>query len=282
MAKVSIVTDSASDLPPAHASAAGITVIPLLVRFGDEEFEAGIELSADAFWEKMLAPGAPFPTTAAASAGAFKVAFENLFASGASGIVCVTVGSKLSATHKSATIAREMLPDRPIEVVDSETASMGVGLLALMGVEMAAAGADAMAIAETLRARRKDVDLYVALDTLEYLKRGGRISGARAAVGTILSVKPIITIRDGEVVQVERVRTRAKARERVLELLVERPVERVTLIAGPGSDVDSFKAELLARLPDLDPALVLVETVGPSIGPHIGPGFSGGIVLRRR
>ncbi len=282
MAKVSIVTDSASDLPPAHAAAAGITVIPLLVRFGDEEFQAGIELSADAFWEKMLAPGAPFPTTAAASAGAFKVVFERLFASGADGIVCVTVGSKLSATHKSATIAREMLPDRPIEIVDSETASMGVGLLALMGAELAAAGADMATIAETLRARRQDLDLFVALDTLEYLKRGGRISGARAAMGTILSVKPIITIRDGEVVQAERVRTRAKARERVMELFAERPVERVALLSGPGSDVDSFKAELLARLPDLDPALVLVETVGPSIGPHIGPGFSGGIVLRRR
>jgi DegV family protein with EDD domain len=279
--KVSVVTDSASDLSPASAAAAGITVVPLLVRFGDQEFEAGVQLSADAFWEKMLAPGAPLPTTAAASAGTFKAAFDGLFESGADEIVCVTVGAKISATHKSATIARGMLPDRTIEVVDSASASMGIGLLALIAAEMAAAGADAATIAGTLRARVPDLDLYVALDTLEYLRRSGRISGARAAVGGILSVKPIVTIRDGEVVQMERVRTRTKARARVVALFAERPVERVALLSGPGSDVDALLADLLLRLPDLDPAMVVVETVGSSIGPHVGPGFAGGIVLRR-
>lgn len=281
VATVSIVTDSASDLSPASAAAAGITVVPLLVRFGDDEYEAGVQLSADAFWEKMLAPGAPFPTTAAASAGTFKEAFEGLFAAGTDEIVCVTVGSKLSATNKSATIAREMLPERTIEVVDSANASMGIGILALMGADMAAAGSDAATIAATLRSRVPDLDLYVALDTLEYLKRGGRISGARAAVGTILSVKPIIAIRDGEVVQAERVRTRSKARARVAELFAERPVERVALLSGPGSEVEDLRADLMRRLPDLDPSAIVIETVGSSIGPHVGPGFAGGIVLRR-
>ena len=281
MASVAIVTDSASDLSPAAAAAAGITVVPLLVRFGDEEFEAGVQLSADAFWEKMLAPGAPLPTTAAASAGTFKAVFDRLFEAGATQIVCVTVGSKLSATHKSASIARDMLADRTIEVVDSASASMGVGILALMAAEMAETGGDAVTIATTLRGRVPDLDLYVALDTLEYLKRGGRISGARAAVGQILSVKPIIAIRDGEVVQAERVRTRSKARARVIELFAERPVERVALLSGPGSEVEDLRADLLRRLPDLDPSTVLVETVGSSIGPHVGPGFAGGIVLRR-
>jgi DegV family protein with EDD domain len=282
VARVSVVTDSASDLSPARAAEAGITIVPLLVRFGDEEFRAGVELSADAFWDRMLAPGAPLPTTAAASAGDFKAAYEALFADGTDEIVCVTVGSKLSATHKSATIARDMLPGRVIEVVDSENASMGIGLLALVGAEMAAAGADAATIAAALRSRVPDLQLYVALDTLEYLKRGGRISGARAAVGTILSVKPIITIADGEVVQAERVRTRAKARARVLELFVERPVERIALLDGPGAELDAFREQLVARLPDLDPSMIVAETVGPSIGPHVGPGFTGGIVLRAR
>ncbi len=281
MARVSIVTDSASDLAPETAAAAGITVVPLVVRFGDEEYEAGTELSADAFWEKMLAPGAPLPTTAAASAGTFKEAYDRLFDEGADAIVCVTVGSKLSATHKSATIARDMLPDRDIEVVDSANASMGIGILALMAAEMAAAGSDAATIAATLRSRVPDLDLYVALDTLEYLRRGGRISGARAAVGEILSVKPIIAIRDGEVVQAERVRTRSKARARVVELFTERPVERIALLSGPGSEVEALRADVMRKLPDLDPARILVETVGPSIGPHVGPGFAGGIVLRR-
>ena len=284
MARVSIVADSASDLSPASAAAAGITIVPLIVRFGDQEFEAGVDLSADAFWEKMLAPGAPLPTTAAASAGTFKEAFERLFQAGTDEIVCVTVGSKISATFKSASIARDLLPGRTIEVVDSASASMGIGLLAILAAEMAAddADADAATIAAALRARVPDLDLYVALDTLDYLRRSGRISGTRAAVGGLLSVKPIIAIRDGEVLQIERVRTRTKARARVVELFAQAPVERVALLGGPGTEVEKLRADLLRRLPDLDPSAVLVETVGSSIGPHIGPGFAGGIVLRRR
>jgi DegV family protein with EDD domain len=144
------------------------------------------------------------------------------------------------------------------------------------------ADADAATIAAALRARVPDLDLYVALDTLDYLRRSGRISGTRAAVGGLLSVKPIIAIRDGEVLQIERVRTRTKARARVVELFAQAPVERVALLGGPGTEVEALRADLLRRLPDLDPSAVLVETVGSSIGPHVGPGFAGGIVLRRR
>ena len=280
MGRVAVVTDSASDLSLARAATAGVTIVPLIVRFGDREFRAGTEMAPDAFWEAMLAPGAPLPATAAAGAGDFKAAYESLFAAGADAIVCVTVGGKLSATLKSAIIARDMLPEREIHVVDSDSASMGVGLLALHGAAMAAAGADAAAIATELRRRIPHVELFVAVDTLEYLKRGGRISGARAAVGTILSVKPIITIRDGEVILAERVRTRSKARDRVAELLTERPVERVALLDGPGADVEGLRADILARLPGMDPDSVVVETMGPSIGPHVGPGFGGGVVLR--
>jgi DegV family protein with EDD domain len=281
--RVAVVTDSASDLSLARAASAGITIVPLLVRFGDREYRCGPEMSPDAFWDAMLAPGAPLPTTAAASAGDFKTAFEGVFAGGADAIVCVTVGGKLSATLKSAGIARDMLPDREIHIVDSDTASMGIGLLALLGAEMAAAGADdadGAAIAAELERRVPHVELYVALDTLEYLRRGGRISGARATMGTLLSVKPIVSVRDGEVVQAERVRTRSKARDRVADLLAESPVERVALLDGPGADVADLTAEVLARMPGFDPERVIVETMGPSIGPHVGPGFGGGAVLR--
>jgi DegV family protein with EDD domain len=277
--RVAVVTDSASDLSPARAARAGITIVPLLVRFGERESRAGTEMSADAFWQAMLAPGSPFPTTAAASAGDFKVAYEGAFATGADAIVCVTVGGKLSATLKSAQIARDMLPDGEIHVVDSDSASLGVGILALLAAEMAAAGSDAATIAAEIRRRVPHVELFVALDTLEYLRRGGRISGAAAAVGTILSVKPIITVRDGEVVQAERVRTRSKARARVAELLTERPIDRVGLLDGPDADVAGLRADILRRLPGFDPDAVVIETMGPSIGPHIGPGFGGGVVL---
>jgi len=280
VAHVAVVTDSASDLSLSRAGSAGITIVPLLVRFGDRESRCGTEMSPDAFWDAMLAPGAPHPTTAAASAGDFKSAYEGLLADGADAIVCVTVGGKLSATLKSALIARDMLPEREIHVVDSDSASLGIGILAMLGAEMAASGMEAAAIATELRRRVPHMELFVALDTLEYLKRGGRISGARAAVGTILSVKPIITVRDGEVVQAERVRTRSKARHRVAELLAERPVERVGLLDGPGADVAGLRADVLARMPGFDPERVVVEMMGPSIGPHVGPGFGGGVVLR--
>jgi DegV family protein with EDD domain len=160
---------------------------------------------------------------------------------------------------------------------------MGVGILTLLAAEMAEAEVPAAEIAAEVRARVRDIDLYVALDTLEYLRKGGRMSPARAAIGTVLSIKPIITVTDGLVETADRVRTRAKARERVLELLAEKPVEWISILHTPPADRDAFRAEVLERLPgDLDPAHVTSAVVGPSVGPHIGPGCVGGVVLLRR
>ena len=285
MGRVAIITDSASDLTAADAAASGIRIIPLYVRFGAEEYRAGVELSSDEFWARMVAPDAPFPTTAAASPGDFQAAFEEELASGAEAIVCVTVGAKLSATLKSAELAAQALPGEEIHVVDSASASMGVGLLALLGAELAADGIPAAEIAATLRGRVGDIDLYVALDTLEYVRKGGRISPARAAIGTVLSIKPIITVIDGEVDTADSVRTRAKARERVIELLTSKPVERISILYTPPADADAaaFGREVLARLPGgVDPGHATTAVVGPSVGPHIGPGCMGGVVLLAR
>jgi len=285
MGRVAIITDSASDLTAADAAASGIRIIPLYVRFGAEEYRAGVELSSDEFWARMVAPDAPFPTTAAASPGDFQAAFEEELASGAEAIVCVTVGAKLSATLKSAELAAQALPGEEIHVVDSASASMGVGLLALLGAELAADGIPAAEIAATLRGRVGDIDLYVALDTLEYVRTGGRISPARAAIGTVLSIKPIITVIDGEVDTADRVRTRAKARERVIELLTSKPVERISILYTPPADADAaaFGREVLARLPGgVDPGHATTAVVGPSVGPHIGPGCLGAVVLLAR
>lgn len=280
MGHVAIVTDSAADLTPGDARAAGIAVVPLEVSFGDLRFKAGVDLTTEQFWERMVAPDAPFPTTAAASPGEFRDAFEARFAEGAEAIVCVDVASTLSGTIKSATIARDMLPGREIHVVDSHSASMGVGILAQLGAELAAAGLPAAEIAATLEARAADIDLYVALDTLEYLRKGGRISGARAAIGGLLSVKLIITVRDGLVVEADRVRTRSKARERCIELLTARPAERLAILHTMDADVESFRDEVVRRMPGgIDPSRVSIEAVGPSVGPHIGPGCVGGVIL---
>ena len=197
--------------------------MPLLVTFGADTYKAGVEMSTAEFWERMVAPDAPFPKTAAASPGDFKDAFEAAFEAGAEAIVSISVAGTLSGTIKSAQIARDMLPDREIHVIDSQGASMEQGILARMGVELAADGHPAAEIAERLEARTGDMRIYVALETLEYLKKGGRISGAQAAIGTLLSVKPIIRVKDGVVDTVDQVRTRSKARERLIELITRAP-----------------------------------------------------------
>ncbi len=280
MSHVAIVTDSASDLPPDVAARQGITVVPLVVSFGPESFRPNVTLTTDEFWVRMTAPDAPFPTTAAAAPGDFLMEFQRAFEGGAEAVVCVNVSGSLSGTLKSAEVARGMLADREIHVIDSRTASMGVGMLAQLAAELAAEGVAAAEIARVLELRKADVDLFVALDTLEYLKRGGRISGARAAVGTMLSIKPIITVIDGVVENAGQVRSRPKVRERTLQLLTEEPLERASILHTTNADVDEFHAQFLERS-GLDPARVQVMTVGPSVGPHLGPGCVGAVVMRR-
>jgi DegV family protein with EDD domain len=279
--RVAIFTDSASDLDPAEAVAKGIGVVPLQVTFGDETFRAGTELSTEAFWARMIAPDAPWPKTAASSPGEFRDAYEAAFAGGAEAIVSIHVAGTLSGTIKSAEIARDMLPDREIHVVDSLGVSMAQGILARMAVEMVAGGWSAAEIARTLEVRAPDMVMYVVLETLEYLKRGGRISGTQAAIGTLLSVKPIMVLQHGAVSTADRVRTRSKARERLLDLICERPIERLSILHTVSPDVAAFRDEVLARVPDLDPASVSIELVGPSVGPHLGPGCVGAAILYR-
>ena len=283
MPSVAIITDSASDLSPTLAAELGIRLVPLLVRFGTREFRTGVDLSRADFWTRMLAPDAPFPTTAAPPPGAFAAAFSDAFAAGADSIVCVTIGSRLSATFASAEIGAKEHQGREIHVVDSMAISMGVGHLVMLGVEMASAGEAGAVIAAAIRARAADLDLYVAFDTLEYVRKGGRLSATRAAIGTLLSVKPIITVVDGLVETADRVRTRAKARERVTELLTARPVERIAILHTITDDIEAFRDSVVARLPGgVDPAYVSINLVGPSVGPHVGPGAVGGVVLLRR
>lgn len=278
MAKVAVVTDSASDLPSEQAAAAGITVVPLLCTFGDKEYKAGVDMSPDDFWRELTRPDAAFPKTAACAPGDFRDVFTRLLNDGADEIVYVGVGEKLSATIASAKIARDLVGQDKIHIVDSASASMGVGLLALLAAERAAAGASAADIVSELERRKGELRLYVVLETLEYLKRGGRISPARAAIGGVLSVKPIITIDDGEVETADKPRTRSKARARLLELLGETRPERVAVLHGQAPDVDGFAAEL-AQATGFPKDRMSVHLIGSSVGPHVGPGAYGAVML---
>ena len=281
VASIAFVTDSASDLDPAKARADGIRIVPLAVSFGDENFKAGVDLSTDEFWTRMTAPDAPFPKTAAAAPGEVKAIYDEAFAQGAEAIVSIHVSHKLSAAIKSAEIARDMSPEREIHVVDSQGASMAQGILAYMGLEMARLGVSAAEIARILDDRASDLRMYVSLETLEYLKKGGRISGTQAAIGTLLSVRPIIAVENGVVETADKPRTRAKSRERCIELICARPIERLAILHTMAPDIDEFRAKVVQRS-GVDPSQVMESIVGPSVGPHLGPGCVGAAVLYKR
>jgi DegV family protein with EDD domain len=270
---VRIVTDSAADIPDALAARSDITVVPLSVRFGEESYRSGEELSADEFWKKLATSTEP-PATAAPSAGDFQKAFEELIAGGATGIVSLHLSSKLSATYQSAVVAAQEVTSVPIEVVDTLAVSAGTGLLAIHAAEQARTGASAADIAARANATRDRVRLYGALDTLEYLRRGGRIGGAQAMLGTMLKVKPVISLADGVVEPETRVRTRVKSLEHVAQIVAREKdnIERLVVISGDAPDVDQFVAMLQPSIavPSED-----VWGFGPIVGTHAGPGIIG-------
>jgi DegV family protein with EDD domain len=276
---VAIVTDSGSELTADQMAENGIAQVPLTVSFGGEGFLSPDEIPPEEFWRRVLEPDCPAVHTAAPSAGQFKAAFEKAFSDGVDSVVYVGLTDTLSATLRSAEMARSMLPDREIHIVDSQSASMGIGALAIIAAQMAAAGSSGVEIAAHLAETREFVDLFVTLDTLEFLRKGGRISAAQAAIGGLLSIKPIITVVDGVVVVVDRPRTRGKARERVLELLTQRPVRELHILYSPPAVVDDFKEELLARMPGPLPSVVTTQIIGPVIGTHVGPGSLGAVLI---
>ncbi|MCB0969915.1 MAG: DegV family protein [Acidimicrobiales bacterium] len=265
---VKIVTDSASDLPTDVAEAHGITVVPLTIRFGDESFVDGVDLSPQAFYDKM-AETEVLPATAAPSPGAFEEAFR---AAGADGdaVVCINLSAALSATMQSAENAAKALDgEMDVRVVDSGSITAGLGMAVLAAAELAEAGASAdevVAVVEGLRGRTK---VFGALDTLDNLKKGGRIGGAQAMIGSILSIKPIIDISTGAVTEAGKQRTRRKAMVWLRDKLFEAgDVRDVAVAHGCSEDVEELIAMLEPRYSRDD---ITVWTIGPVIGAHGGP-----------
>lgn len=270
---VRIVTDSAADIPPALAEQHGIVVVPLTIRFGDESFVSGVELSADAFWQKVKT-SSDAPATAAPSAGDFQQAYTKLFSDGADGIVSIHLSSKLSATYQSAVVAAQEVGGGRVDVVDTLAVSGGQGLLVLHAAQRAAAGASASDIAAEITSMLQRVRLYGAIDTLEYLRRGGRIGGAQALLGTMLKVKPVVSLDDGVVEPVARVRTHAKALEHIAGLVAadKDRIERLVVLNGDAPDADRFVSTLGASV---QVSSADVWTLGPIVGAHSGPGILG-------
>jgi DegV family protein with EDD domain len=265
---VRVVTDSACDLPDDLIERDGIEVVPLTIRFGKEELVDRKELSTDEFWRR-LADSDVLPETSAPSAGAFEAAFRRLIADGATGIVCINLSSKLSATMQSAQVAAQSVqPDCPVVVVDSLMVSMGLGSLCLTAARRAAEGDSLESIVANVTDRRNRSKLYGALDTLEFLKKGGRVGNARALLGSMLAIKPVLEVRDGEVEEAGKVRTRSKALRLLVDRVKEGPFENLAVLHGNAPDLD----ELLDLLEPLTPRdEIVIGQIGPVIGTHAGP-----------
>jgi EDD domain protein, DegV family len=277
---VAVVTDSGSDLTPAQLEEYKIRQVPLTVSFGEASYLSPDDLTPQEFWAKMQAPDCPFARTAAPSAGLFKRAFEQAFEDGHDSVVYVGLSGGLSATVRNAQVARELLPTARIEIVDSKSASMGIGALAIRASQMAAAGSSRVEIVEELEHLRNRVVIFVGFETLEYLRKGGRIGATKAAIGGLLSIKPIMTMEDGIIVPLDQPRTRAKARERILELMSDRKVTELHILYSPPMDSAAFRADVIAQLPEPTPEVVTEQFIGPVIGAHVGPGAYGGALLR--
>jgi len=271
---IRVVTDSSADLSPELAQAHHIEVVPLTIRFGDEEFVDRRDLSAAEFWDR-LAKSPDLPSSAAPSVGAFQQAYERMAADGAEGVLAVTISAGLSATHQSAQLATSDAPV-PVQVVDSGTASLPLGLAAIAAADAARLGAELGDMAAA--AAGIEADLLATLDTLEYLQKGGRIGAAQAFFGGLLNVKPLTTFTDGAGAAAGRVRTRRKALAALLDWLrSQEGVVRAGVVHGIAPEIDDVVSQVREILPDIEPIIALA---GPVIGTHAGPGVIGIAVTR--
>ena len=269
---VRIVTDSTADLTKEQQQAAGITVVPLNVHFGDQVFRDHMDLTPDEFFRRLKA-STQLPRTSQPSVGVFEEAYRTLRESGDE-IVSVHLSSKVSGTCNSAQMAAKGVDEQAIEVVDSLSTSMALGFMALEGARLARAGRDRASIAERLRALVPKARVVCVVDTLTYLERGGRIGKARALLGSLLNVKPILQLKDGEVVPVGRARGRPQALNKLVELL-ERDghVSQLAIMHGAAqADAEQLRERVAASYPGLD---ILLTEIGAVLGTHTGPGVIG-------
>ncbi|MCU4187134.1 DegV family protein [Acidiferrimicrobium sp. IK] len=274
MPTIRVVTDSACDLPDDLLAELGIGLVPLRIRFGTEELVDRSELSTKEFWARFGASKA-LPETSAPSPGMFAEAFRAMAEQGADGVVCVNLSSKLSATIEAARqAARSLEGELPVRVVDSLSVTLGEGLVVQVAAEAAAAGDDLDAVVAKAESAVASMKVFGAIDTLDDLKRGGRIGGAQALVGSLLSIKPVIEVRGGKVEEESKQRTRGRS----LRYLADKvkaagPLERLAVMGADANDIDQFLAMLEGIQPQGRP--VLQGDIGPVIGTHIGRGAVG-------
>jgi DegV family protein with EDD domain len=273
MARIRVVTDSACDIPEEIARRLNIDIVSLSIRFGDEEFTDRVDLTPEAFWAKCKA-SKTLPETAAPSPGAFQAAYDRAQADNCDGVIVLTLSALLSATNQSAVLGSEAVADKlPVRVVDTKAVSMAQGLLVIDVAELAATGADLDQLVAHAESLVSKVGVVAMLDTLEHLIKGGRVGGARALLGQVLSIKPLLELKDGVVAEAGRQRTRSKALIAIAEATKSHaPLKRLALVHGASSEVAALEA-LVKDVSTQNP--IIVTDMGPVVGTHGGPGIIG-------
>ncbi len=280
--QVRIVTDSTSDILPELRERYGISTVPLTVQFGTEVYRDNVDLTPEEFYAKQEA--GPFPTTAQPPVGAFEEVYRQLQAEGASGVCAIIFSSKLSGTYNSASLAAKNLEGVfPVEVIDSQSASMGVGYLALEAARMAEAGASLDAISARVRALMPEVEVLFLVETLKWLERGGRINKARSLAGSILSIKPLLRLHDGQLEPFQQPRTRSKAIEAMLEWIKSFPDPAGVTVFHDGAaatraEVEGIADRIAAWVPRERITITHYSTI---YAVHLGPRCTGAIILKR-
>lgn len=280
MARVAIVADSTADLPPEIREQHGITMVPLNVQFGDETFIDQIEMTTDEFMRRLAASDA-LPTTSQPSSGAFEQVFRTL-APDHDEILCVLLSSKLSGTVQSAQLAAESVKDAvPVTVFDSLNVSLGCGFQALRAAELADQGLDATRIAARLEVERTAYHVIFFVETLEHLRHSGRVSKAASLFGSLLQLKPLLRVDEGQVVPFERTRTRRKALQAVVDFGKSfNDIERVSALYNTTPDDARWVSEQLQGLATKHE--LPIDQFSPVLGTHVGPGALGLAVQERR
>ena len=265
-----IVTDSTADLPDAVTAEYGITVVPLTVIFGDEELRDGIDITSEQFFTRLQRESV-LPTTSQPSSGVFREAYERVIAEGATDILSIHLTGKLSGTLASARQGADGLDGARIVHVDSKLVSVALGLGVVAAAAAARDGDGIDNVAANVEDQFRRTRIFFLLETLEYLRRGGRIGRAGELVGSLLKVKPVLTIEDGEVVPLARIRTRRKGIEDVLDRTAAlRPIEQLAAVHTTTPDeLDYVVSRLRGIAPD---APITIGTLGPVVGVHGGPG----------
>ncbi len=271
---IRFVTDSASDLSKSTADNLGISVIPLYINIGEKSYLDGIDISRKEFYERLPVLDTP-PTTSAPGIATFVKVYQSLIDEGATGIVSVHVASNLSNVHNVAKLAAESIKNFPIEVIDGGNLSLGTGLLTMIGNSVAAADKSMEEVVQTIREMIQRTHTIAVLDTLEYLRRSGRLSHFKFRLGTMLDIKPMIRMTGG-VIKLEMIRTQKQAIKRLTEEVEKlAPFEKLAFVHthAPQETLQQVKSRLANFIQQKHD--VIEEEVTPVIGSHIGPGAVG-------